>query len=90
MVRAVTVRRQRTTKVRRGKRGDFVGHTQLNGGVVKRGHRITNFAQHAGVLGYQVVVQVKAANRHQKHLPLGAHGAARSDQPCHDFQLVSQ
>ena len=90
MVRAIAVRCQRAAKVRRGKGCDFVSHAQLHCRVVKRGHGIADLAQHCRVLGNQVVVQIKAANRYQKHLPLGTQAGSCPNQTRHDFELVCQ
>ena len=81
---------KRAAKVGRGERGDLGGHAQLHGRVVKRSHRIADTAQERRVLGNQVVMQIKAADGHHKHLALGAQAAARANQARHHLQLVAQ
>ena len=90
MVGAVAVAAQRAAEVGGGERRDLAGHAQLDGGVVEGGHGVADLAEQRGVVGDQVVVQVKAADRDKKHLSFGAQCAACANQPGHGFELVGQ
>ena len=90
MVRAIAIGAQRAAEIGSGEGGDLIGHAELDGGLIKRGHRVVDLLEQRPMLGVEIIVQIEAAQRHHEHLTPGPQRAPCTDQLGHHPELVGQ
>ena len=87
MIGTVAVAGQRAPEIRRCKQGDITLHAHFSEPGVEGGDCLIQRLHQVAVSVEQIIMIVKTAQAHKKHLPVGAQRSARVNHPRNNIQL---